>query len=437
MSSVLVLGRNRQVLGIVRALSAKGFRVILGRSGRAAFVEASRCVDEVWQHPSMRDEFDGFSAALAEFARERADLVAVYPAGEEQLRCLAHTRPDLPNRLLYLMPSTEAVDTCLDKGRCYALASDCGVSMASWKRVHSLDELERAVKEIGFPCIVKPNTSQALLAGRKCIRLDTASDLEKQLPDWPPEHPDLVAQRFFTGHRHNCNFAADRGQLLTYAELRILRTSEADGSGNLVDACTLPADPARRAEIEGFVSRLDYTGIGCAQYLVDDQGRFVFLELNPRIASCTAFQAAGFDLTEMALACEGLTPSKLSELDRYREGLRIVWLLGDMQGLLTSLLKRRTNLRGCARWLGASVASWWRADVHVVWSVRDPRPAFAHVMQMIRSFARRGSKTPSAGSARPKPSGDLPIPAGGEPSPPGNAQETSSREEAASRSRAP
>ena len=401
MSSVLVLGRNRQVLGIVRALSAKGYHVILGRSGRATFVESSRCVDEVWLHPSMREELDDFNTALADFARKRTDLVAVYPAGEESLRALVRKRPDLPDHLHYLMPSTEAVAACLDKNRCYELASDCGVSQASWRSTHSLDELERAANEIGFPCIVKPNTSQALLAGRKCIRLDTASDLHKALPDWPQEHPDLILQSFVEGYRHNCNFAAYKGQLLTYAELRVLRTSEADGSGNLVDACTMPADPARRAEIGALLARLDYTGIGCAQYLVDDVNRrFVFLELNPRIASCTAFQAAGFDMTEMALACGDLSSSELADLDRCREGLRIVWLLGDLPGLAFSLLKRRSGLRGLTDWLGASIASWWHADVHVVWSLRDARPTFASIAQMIGSLAGRGGEARSAAPTR-------------------------------------
>ncbi|MEH6588765.1 MAG: hypothetical protein V7746_00835 [Halioglobus sp.] len=394
-------------------------------------------MDEVWLHPSMLEELDDFSTALAVFARKRPDLVAVYPAGEEQLRGLVRKRPDLPDHLRYLMPSTEAVVTCLDKHRCYALASDCDVSLPSWRCTRSLDELERAVNEIGFPCVVKPNTSQATLVGRKCLRLDTTTDLHKALPDWPPEHPDLIVQRFFEGYRHNCNFAAHNGQLLTYAELRVLRTSEADGSGNLVDACTVRADPARRAEIGALLARLDYTGIGCAQYLVDDVNRrFVFLELNPRIASCTAFQSAGFDMTEMALACGGLTSSRLADLDQCREGLRIVWLLGDIQGLVFSHLKRSIALRGLTAGLGASIASWWHADVHVVWSVRDPRPAFAFINQVIRSFARPGTEAQSAVRTRSTPSSDIPPPADGESSPLGCASENSSSAEATSGPRA-
>ncbi|MEM7200703.1 MAG: hypothetical protein AAF628_10580 [Planctomycetota bacterium] len=408
--SVLVLGRNRQVVGAARSFAALGYRVIVGRSGLASFVESSNAVSEVWCHPPIAAQPAQFITALAEFAHTRLGLFAVFPAGEDSLLCLAEGRAALPKRLRLLMPSSETVTRCLDKELCYALARECGLTVPETRVVDDLGALAAAADAIGFPCIVKPNSSRATLRGGKLLQLEGAIDLRPALPAWPPTHDRLVVQRHVDGVRHNCNFAAYGGKLLAYAELRVHRTSEYDGTGNLVDATTVPANAGRRAAVAALVERLGYTGIGCAQFLVDEaRDQAWFLELNPRIASCAVFASAGFDQPLMALRCAEPERPDLSELGVCRAGLRAAWLLGDFSGLLNAALGRRIGIRQALRWLGDCARTAIRAHSHVVWSARDPLPALALVRQMARSCVRRGAEPSLAPSGVIQADGALPA----------------------------
>ena len=92
-------------------------------------------------------------------------------------------------------------------------------------------------------------------------------------------------QRHAPGLRENIYFAAQDGEIYRYLHAKITRTDQPDGSGLAIEGKTVAPCPVLKQHTKALVENLNYTGIGCAQYLVEPEtGNVSFLELNPRIA---------------------------------------------------------------------------------------------------------------------------------------------------------
>ena len=105
-------------------------------------------------------------------------------------------------------------------------------------------------------------------------------------------------------------------------------------------------DPDLQSYTLRLLESLNYTGIGCAQYLVDGTtGKVAFLEINPRVAGNHAVpEHCGLDLTNtmMELTLSG-KPAE-TKLKFGRIGVRYTWLAGDLEGLKLALRNREVGL---------------------------------------------------------------------------------------------
>ena len=176
----------------------------------------------------------------------------------------------------------------------------------------------------------------------------------------------------------NCNFAAWHGELRVYYEHRVIRTDRPNGTGYIVDAVSIPPTPALRRHTEAFARHFDYTGVGCAQFLVDPQsGAIAFLELNPRLdASCSLPFACGYDFPLLALEIARRRAGDRADLPaagEYRVGVRGNWLLGDLKALRKAARSRIDGAPPTLIWLGARGALVPRGGLPCSLVVARPR----------------------------------------------------------------
>ncbi|MDX1690738.1 MAG: ATP-grasp domain-containing protein [Acidimicrobiia bacterium] len=370
MTRVLVVGDYRQTLSIARSLARRGDTVIAGLAeGRPSSVRRSRAVSTHWSHPPLRGV--GFADALERAVdRHRPDVV--FPVGDLEIGWFA-AHDDVVS-IPVAMPHARIVRTCQDKPDLIDLVRRLDVPTAASVTVGDLAGLRTAAEQVGYPVFVKPFDTLLRFDGRKGLDAADPESLAAVFEDWPEGHDRVIVQRYVAGTRHNLYFAAHRGELLGMSQVRIDRTDTPDGTGLAVDGRTIPLDPRLVAATARLTKDLKYTGVGCTQFLVREDGSSSFLELNPRLgANFAVARAAGLDLAPMAV---DLALDRPVEPVATRAGVRYAWSLGELDGLVDALADGTVSRRQIPARILRMVRTAVAADVHVVWSWRDPGPAF-------------------------------------------------------------
>ncbi len=398
--TVLLLGNSRPALVLARVLRREGYDVICSVEGSDGGAEHCRYVDELWGHRPVKTDPMGFLQDLNRFLRERPEIDVVYPISEDYVRVLAENAGLVPRGPVYAMTPPGLVKACHDKLGLMALAILNKVPTAPFEMVHTLPGFVQAVEKIGLPLVVRPEKPTEQIANRRAVICETVADLQTVVHDLSGGMRNLLLQRKFEGRRHNVHFAAQNGQIVRYLQAVVLRTDLPDGTGLAVEGQTVEPDPKLKDYLTSMVKALGYTGVGCAQFLVNDRdGSVSFLEINPGITGNHAVpEAAGLKLSTLAIS---LAKAPLWPVPHFegKSGLRYVWTAGDLLGAKEAYLRGEIGLREGYRWLRRTASAAWRADVHMKWCWHDPLPGLASlfaVMPSARGALRQLLKWPGA-----------------------------------------
>ena len=383
---VLVLGDYRQTLTVVRSLGRAGYEVTLGTDQACSSTALSRHVADVWVYDSSSSQrfYNDLEALLRD---ERPDFV--FTIGESQLRGLIERAPRLEPLSTWVNPDFATVGRCFDKHAMYELAHKLGIPTVPWSPFTSAPEWRTAAAAVGFPVVVKRKDSAGRVQERKVLIYDSAEAFEDFLAILPrePDRGSLLLQKFATGVRHNCHVGAAEGKLVAYFQQKVLRTDEPDDTGIGVAGVSIEPWPELRAHCEALTMALGYTGIGCIQFLVDEQTRSVaFLEFNARMDSTAALpyrMGLDYPLLAMELASyrKALNAGRAHAQrlrsephpERYPAGITYHWLYGDVGALLSEL--RSGNMRPRALlWRACSLAWLSLRSYHLTFDWRDPLP---------------------------------------------------------------
>jgi predicted ATP-grasp superfamily ATP-dependent carboligase len=386
--SVLVLGDYRQTITVVRSLGRAGFDIVLGcehahsSTARSRYITAMRVFDN--SRPAR------FCHQLeACLRKDRPDFV--FPVGESELRCMLRHDPDrLMALATWIMPDPATVLRCFDKPAVYQLAATLGIPTAPWRSFRDADGLLVDAGELGYPVVVKRQDSSATVRRKKALICHNAAELGEFVTEihYDPDPASLVLQKYAPGMRHNCHIAAKRGRLVAYFQQKVLRTDESDGTGIGIEGISVAPSPQLRGHCERLLASLDYSGIGCIQFLVDEaSGDIAFLEMNARMDSTAALPfrlGIHFPLIALQIAAG----ERVNTPAEYRVGKRYYSLYGDVN----VWLGQRHRLSRGAR----ALAMPWLAlrSYHLAFEWRDPLPALHQFWNKAVGVARKRLQRP-------------------------------------------
>jgi biotin carboxylase len=384
--TVLILGNYRTTLTVARTLSEAGYRTIVTEASHgAAGARYSRFVDELWHHPPV-SAGKAFYQSLNALLANRPEIQFVFPVEESFSVWLANNAHLVPNRVRVVSPSPYLVRTSLDKPKMLELATQLGLGCPPFATVKSLDELYKATAEIGFPVIVRPFSHLNRIGNKKAIICQDQQAFDLAFEEWPKRQPGLLVQRYVKGARRDLYFIARNGEVSAFLQTNITRTDNPDGTGLSTEGKYSPVSDDLASQTAKLVKKLDYSGIGFTQFIVDDfSGHATFLELNPRTAgSHKCAEAMGLPLTLHALEIAGGPKAPPIRSDwSYRAGGYYCWLSGDLYGLKQALLAKEITAMQAAAWGLAMLRTAVRARVHLTWSLSDPLPSIALLLRPL------------------------------------------------------
>lgn len=400
--AVLLLGNYRPTPRLAQMLRSLGYAVLAEDRDCESACEKSRFIDELVRFANGADRPSALLTELRDFASQRDNLAAIFPVSEKYVRLFAEHEAETIDLPPLIMNEARLVRTCLDKPAMLDICLQTEVPAAPFAMVTNIAELESATETVGFPLVVRPLDSTKRLGDEKALivgsreTLDANPEIRRALGD------GLLLQAVFEGVRHNIYFAAYRGRLVRHGQAVIDRTDKRDGTGLAVEGRTVEPCFGLLEQTARLVDALGYSGIGCAQFLVDaGSGQTCFLEINPRIAGNHALaDAAGLDLGRLLVetTLDG-TPDLAPRTGHA--GLRFAWLSADLLALKIALKRGELDGRQALQWAGSIAGSWWRADTHIVFKPDDPMPALGSLWRLlprINRFAAPSTDTPLLGN---------------------------------------
>jgi biotin carboxylase len=385
---VLVLGDYRQTVTVVRSLARAGYEVTLGTGDPRSSTALSRYLADVWTY-----EWSGvnrFYNQLEGYLRcERPDYV--FTVGESQLRLLMRAAGRFERLAAWAGADFAILAQCFDKRALYTLTPQLGIPTLPWQAFSSVDAWRQAAQEMGYPVVVKRKDSTALLHDKKAMICRTPAELERLLAEVraDPDPASLLLQKFASGARHNCHFAAAEGELVAYFQQKVVRTDELDGTGIGTVGVSVAPSAELREHCVRLLRHLRYHGVGCIQFMVDARsGGVAFLELNPRMAGTAMLPyRLGYDFPLLAvqLAASRKTGRAVAPVGiAYALGKKYHWLYGDLCAWIDRL---RRGGSGPGELAALALRVLWAAasSYHLTWELRDPLPT---LHQFWRSFLR-------------------------------------------------
>jgi hypothetical protein len=283
--------------------------VIAAVGGRAG----CRATGGEWRFAAPVADPDCMAAIDAAVQRERYDVV--YPATEPLQRLLWPRRGDwralrLPTR------ESERPRHFEDKRRMSALASDTGAPIPDQTERAGESNIDEAIRRFGLPIVIKGAVGRGGRTTFIAASADQARDAVRRIER---RGTDAFAQRYIPGTTFLVGGVFHQGlPLRLYAgEKRVQFPSRTGPAAVLVSRHD--AELVQSATRVFRAARLN--GLASADFIRDGDGRFHFLELNPRPwGSIAAAGEAGVDLfTPLVALWRGVVPA--ADLD-FRAGIR-------------------------------------------------------------------------------------------------------------------
>ena len=294
---ILAHASSRAGLAVARSLQSRGVAIEAVVDKPRQFATWSNAMrGHVHAAPNPRAEPEKFAALVAGLADETG-AAGVLPVSDEALGALGPSREQLPEGVVLMTAASDATRVVLDKHATATLAQRLRIPVPPTAPVRSIDDLESAAAELGYPVILKrPDQGRALPRTLKRFTVEQVANRD-ELRKWAEIFDTAgvipVLQKIVPGKMHNvCCFAA-AGEIVAAHEYESIRRGKHAGIARRI----VVADDTRLEYARRFLGALAWDGVAALSFLVDDaEGRNWYLETNGRFwASVEASVVWGWD----------------------------------------------------------------------------------------------------------------------------------------------
>jgi D-aspartate ligase len=377
----IVLGGDRQGLGIARSLGAHGVPVCV-IDDEPAIARASRYVQHVVRVPELRTEQSVLDALELARTRHGLDGWVIYPTKDEQVAAIATHRDKLAEYFRVPTPDLDCVRMAWDKRETYRLAERLDIPIPrTW---FPGTEADLAEIDTRAPLAVKPSIKEHFFyaTGAKAWRATGREELTAAFRRAAQIVPDgeIIVQELIPGDSAEqyayCAFFS-AGQPAATMTVRRCRQHPRDfgRASTYVHTITLPeiAEPSLQ-----LLRAIGYYGLVEVEFMRDPRdGSYRLLDVNPRTWGYhTLGQQAGVDFSYLLFRDQLGSEAGAVRYDEATARPGVSWV-----HLLTDLPYALKDLRATVR-EGGYLRSLLTVDTEAVFSCRDPLPGLYELALM-------------------------------------------------------
>jgi predicted ATP-grasp superfamily ATP-dependent carboligase len=302
---ILVTDAGRgSAVAFIRSLGRRGVDVTAADAHRWSAGWRSRYTTHRLVYPDPAKDADGaIDAILAAARRSRIDLVI--PITDEIGLPLSAARERFDGVAMLALPEPESLAVAHDKARTLDLARRVGVPVPPTVAVKTADEAVTAVMDLGWPVVIKPQTSREHHAsGVDAFEVRYAADEAtlRARVEALHDRTGVLLQRWQPGEGHGVELLTDRGRLLAAFQHRRIREVPVTGGASSLRE-SVPLDPLLLDYATRLLAELAWTGLAMVEFRLTSSGPEL-MEINGRVwGSLPLAVRAGMDF-----------PARLAEL---------------------------------------------------------------------------------------------------------------------------
>jgi len=211
----IVLGLSPNGLGIVRSLAAHQLPIIGVDRRPAGMGDAHRWMSSKTRM-CQKHFYDGTAeddllTCLLELGKQLSRPGILFPSGDSELLCISQNRKVLSEYYRFCIPENQLVELLADKARFYALADNLGIAIPNTFVNPSPDTINDIARQIGYPCLIKPNLRGDLWArhfpGVKALTAKDAGALATLFETVWALDSEFIVQEIVPGPDTNLHFS--------------------------------------------------------------------------------------------------------------------------------------------------------------------------------------------------------------------------------------
>ena len=346
MKRVLVLDANQRcALAVTRSLGRRGIYIITAEETPFALASTSRFSQQHIIYPSPKAHPLKFIKFLSEYVKDQ-HIDILLPMTELTTMLLSRHKIDFPGAILPF-PEIETVETFDNKCQLMQTAKSLNVPVPeSW---HAEDPYNLPCKldSLPYPIVLKPGKSWLLHLGqwqRTSVRFASNPAQARNIleSDWAFKAHPFMIQENITGHGEGVFAIYDNGKpVATFAHKRLREKPPSGGVSVLSESINV--DPVLGGHAHKLLQNANWHGVAMVEFKLSNDGTPNLMEINTRFwGSLQLSIDSGIDFPWLLYQiASSMHPDKVNS---YKVGIKLRWLLGDVDNLYLTLRDKQLPL---------------------------------------------------------------------------------------------
>jgi predicted ATP-grasp superfamily ATP-dependent carboligase len=367
-------------LGIARSLSGRGVRVIGLTSQHRVYGNFTRHAKVVFA-PDSRNEPEALLAFLIRLGGELSSRGVLYPTRDDDVIFLNRFREELEPYFSPVIAGDDALRASLNKWETLLCARRANIPAPSAWIIENQDDLDRAIGEVVYPCVLKPLSAHhwrqgqnwQIVGARKAIGVGSEAELRTEYRGIARADSRALLQEMVPGADDcllivACYMDRQSRWVAGFNTQKLLQIPEGFGTGCIVQ-CVERSEMFERTR--RLLQSIGYSGIAEVEYKWDAAAKeYKLIEINPRPWDQHRLgDACGVELMYMAY-CDhaGLPmPAAAKPVVGHKWIAEDTFAMAAIRSLRSGSLRLRTLLllaRG--------------KRIYAIWSASDPLPLLVY-----------------------------------------------------------
>ena len=281
----IVLGCHKIGLGIIRALGERGIPVIGAYYNDLDMGYVSKYVKEKFKITDPNINENVFLEELNKISNKYKGAV-LFASDDTTLLSVSKNKKVLTNLFFIEAPEWETTNKFIDKQYTYSLAHKIGVLAPKTFLPNNLEEANQMVKQLEFPCLLKPTVGHLFYNTfkKKMLFIDSPDQLVEAYKMIGDFNIQMMLQEFIPGddtHGVNYNsFFVNGSPIVEFTSEKVRLSPPRTGFPRVIISKYIDKiiEPGRK-----MLSALNYEGFSCMEFKKDSRfGHYVLMEINGR-----------------------------------------------------------------------------------------------------------------------------------------------------------
>ena len=390
MKRTLVLdAHQRSALAVTRSLGNKGVPVITAEESSTTLAGTSRYSQQHLEYPSPKLQPDRFVEVLSQLVKQHHIKILI-PMTELTTELLLKNKSAFAETIIPF-PDIQTVNLLADKCTLMHMAEELNIPTPRTWYADTPYSLPIELDKFSYPLVLKPGKSWLLHKGkwdRAAVRFADTPSAAKNILDEEAgfnAHP-FILQENVAGHGAGVFALYDHGKPLAFFAHRRLREKPPSGGVSVLSESS-HVDPILLSHARAILDKVNWHGIAMVEFKVAPDGTPYLMEVNTRFwGSLQLAVDAGVDFPWLLyqLAC-GNRPDPVTN---YKTGIRLRWMLGDIDSLYLTLRDSRYSLTTKLNAICCFFTPSPFKTRHEIGRWSDPAPAWYEIKQYLRDIIR-------------------------------------------------